>query len=43
MLALEEGIFGVFSAGANLAGALAPLSKREKGQTIAMSVCDPGL
>ncbi len=43
MLAREEGIFGGFSAGANLAGALQVLDQRERGQTIALLVCDSGL
>lgn len=43
LLAREEGIFGGFSAGANLAGALEVIDKREKGKTIAMLVCDSGL
>lgn len=43
MLANEEGIFGGFSAGANLAGAMQLLQERECGATIAMLVCDSGL
>ncbi|HKK17579.1 MAG TPA: pyridoxal-phosphate dependent enzyme [Opitutales bacterium] len=41
-LAREEGIFGGFSAGANLAGALQVL-KRSPGKTVAFLVCDNGL
>jgi cysteine synthase A len=43
LLAREEGIFGGFSAGANLAGALQLLEGQEEGRTIAMLVCDSGL
>ena len=43
LLAREEGIFGGFSSGANLAGALQVLAAKEPGQTIAMLVCDSGL
>ncbi len=42
MLAREEGIFGGFSAGANLAGALQVL-RRGKGDTVVLLVCDSGL
>lgn len=41
-LAREEGIFGGFSSGANLAGALQVL-KRAPGKTIAFLACDSGL
>ncbi len=43
LLAREEGIFGGFSAGANLAGALQLFKEREHGKTIAFLVCDSGL
>lgn len=43
LLAREEGIFGGFSAGANLAGALQVLKQRERGNTVAFIVCDSGL
>ncbi len=42
-LAREEGIFGGFSAGANLAAALALLPGEMEGKTVAMIVCDSGL
>jgi cysteine synthase len=42
-LAAEEGIFGGFSAGANLAAALRLLAGEHRGQTIAMLVNDSGL
>ncbi len=42
-LARTEGIFGGFSAGANLAGAAQLLRGPEKGGTVAMVVCDSGL
>ena len=42
MLAREEGIFGGFSSGANLAGAL-QLLKSNPGNTIAFLICDSGL
>jgi len=42
-LAREEGIFGGFSAGANLAAALQLLAGPLKGKTVAMIVCDSGL
>ena len=41
-LAREEGIFGGFSAGANLAGAMEVL-KRSSGKTVAFLICDSGL
>lgn len=41
LLAREEGIFGGFSAGANLAGALQLL--RQRGKTITFLVCGSGL
>jgi len=43
MLAREEGIFGGFSSGANLAGCLQILQDRERGKTVAFLVCDSGL
>ncbi len=43
LLARTEGIFGGFSAGANLAGALQVLAEDERNGTIAMLVCDSGL
>lgn len=43
MLAQHEGIFGGFSAGANLAGAVQLLQGGERGGTVAMVVCDSGL
>jgi len=43
LLAREAGIFGGFSAGANLAGALQVLQQRERGKTVAFLVCDSGL
>lgn len=43
MLAREEGLFGGFSAGANLAGALQVLKTGEKGRTVAILICDSGL
>ena len=42
-LAGEEGIFGGFSSGANLAAALQLLEGPLKGKTVAMMVCDSGL
>ena len=42
-LAREEGIFGGFSAGANLAAAIRLLEGPASGGTIAMLVCDSGL
>jgi len=42
-LAREEGIFGGYSAGANLAAALDLLRADMAGKTIAMIVCDSGL
>ncbi len=42
-LAREEGIFGGFSSGANLAGALRLLEGPLRGRTVAMIVCDSGL
>ena len=43
LLAKREGIFGGYSAGANLAGAVKLLKGPEKGGTIAFVVCDSGL
>lgn len=42
-LAREEGIFGGFSAGANVAVALRLLETTHKGGTIAVLICDSGL
>lgn len=42
-LAREEGIFGGFSSGANLAGALQLLDGPLRGKTIAIMICDSGL
>lgn len=42
-LAAEEGIFGGFSSGANLAAALRLLEGPERGGTIAIMMCDSGL
>ncbi len=42
-LAREEGIFGGYSAGANLAGALELLRGEMAGGTVAMIICDSGL
>jgi cysteine synthase A len=43
LLAREEGIFGGYSSGANLAAALRLLAGTERGSTIAFLVCDSGL
>lgn len=43
LLARTEGIFGGFSTGANLAGAVQLLQGFEAGGTVAMIVCDSGL
>ena len=43
LLARREGIFGGYSAGANLAGAVALLRGPERGGTVAFVVCDSGL
>ena len=43
LLARQEGIFGGFSAGANLAGAIQLLQGPERGGTVAFVVCDSGL
>ncbi len=43
LLATEEGIFGGFSSGANLAAAIQLLQEKEKGATVAFLVCDSGL
>ena len=43
LLAREEGIFGGYSTGANLAAALRLLAGAERGSTIAFLVCDSGL
>lgn len=42
-LAREEGIFGGFSSGANVAAALQLLAGPERGGTIAVIICDSGL
>ena len=42
-LARTEGIFAGYSAGANVAAALALLAGREAGRTIAVVICDSGL
>jgi cysteine synthase A len=42
LLARQEGIFGGYSAGANLAGAM-KLLRHEPGLTVAFLVCDSGL
>lgn len=42
-LAREEGIFGGFSSGANLAGALQLLEGPLRGKTVAIMICDSGL
>ncbi|GAA6180894.1 cysteine synthase family protein [Shimia sp. NS0008-38b] len=42
-LAREEGIFGGFSAGANVAAALELLAGPEKGGVVAVVICDSGL
>jgi cysteine synthase A len=38
-----EGIFGGYSAGANLAGAVQLLKGPEKGGCVAIVICDSGL
>lgn len=43
LLAREEGIFGGFSSGANLAAAMRPLRGDEAGATVALLACDSGL
>jgi cysteine synthase A len=43
LLARSEGIFGGYSAGANLAAAADLLRGPERGGTVAMVVCDSGL
>ena len=42
-LAREEGIFGGFSSGANLAAALQLLEGPLRGKAIAILICDSGL
>ena len=42
-LAAEEGIFGGYSAGANLAAAARLLAGEMRGRTIAIMICDSGL
>ena len=43
LLAQRDGIFGGYSAGANLAGAVQLLQSTERGGTIAIVICDSGL
>jgi cysteine synthase A len=43
LLARHEGIFGGFSAGANIAAALQLLAGAESGKTVAVIICDSGL
>ena len=43
LLAKREGIFGGYSAGANLAAAIQLLKGPEKGGTVAFVICDSGL
>lgn len=43
LIARHEGIFGGYSAGANLAGAVELLQGPEKGGTVAVVICDSGL
>lgn len=43
LLAAREGIFGGYSAGANLAASIDLLRGAERGGTVAMVVCDSGL
>jgi cysteine synthase len=43
LLARHEGIFGGYSAGANLAGAVQLLQDSEQGGTVAIVICDSGL
>lgn len=42
-LAAQEGIFGGFSAGANVAAACRLLAGPERGRTVAVVICDSGL
>ena len=42
-LAAEEGIFGGFSSGANLAGAVKLLEREYRGKNVVFLVCDSGL
>ena len=42
-LATEEGIFGGFSSGANVAAALRLLARERRGATIGVVICDSGL
>jgi len=42
-LAEEEGVFGGFSAGANLAAAIALLQGKEAGKCVGFIVCDNGM
>jgi len=42
-LAAEEGIFGGFSSGANVAAALRLLAGELRGATIGLVICDSGL
>ena len=43
LLAQQEGVFGGFSSGANLAGAVQLLQGPERGGTVAIVICDSGL
>lgn len=43
LLAREEGVFGGFSTGANLAAALQLISSQEKGSSVVLIACDSGL
>ena len=43
LLACKEGVFGGFSAGANVAGALELLKGDFKGKTVVCVACDSGL
>jgi len=43
LLAKQEGIFGGFSSGANVAAALQLLAGEMRGKTIAVMICDSGL
>jgi cysteine synthase A len=43
LLARQEGIFGGFSSGANVAAALRLLDGPCRGKTIAVLICDSGL
>ena len=43
LLAMNEGIFGGFSGGANVAAAVELLQNQEKGGTVATIICDSGM